>query len=115
MKNWSPKLHQHYADYMSDLKQHYPELNFPYEKSIFPTTTYNLGPCTISHPHLDFANLAFGWYAITALGNFNYKTGGHLIVWDLNLVIEFPLGSTILIPSAILSHSNTTINEQERR
>lgn len=115
MKHWSPKLHQHYVDYMDDLKKQYPELKFPFEKSIFPTTTYNLGPRTVSYPHIDFANLAFGWCAITALGSFDYKKGGHLILWDLNLVIEFPPGSTILIPSAILSHSNTTIDEQERR
>lgn len=115
MKHWSPKLHQHYADYMRKLKQRYPELNFPFERSVFPTTTYNLGPRTVCFPHLDFANLAFGWCAITALGNFNYKVGGHLVLWDLDLIIEFPPGSTILIPSAILSHSNTAVNEWERR
>lgn len=49
------------------------------------------------------------------LGNYNYKLGGHLILWDLRLVIEFPPGCSILIPSAILRHSNTTIAANERR
>jgi hypothetical protein len=31
------------------------------------------------------------------------------------LVIEFPPGSTILIPSSILSHSNTAVDDQEHR
>jgi hypothetical protein len=30
-------------------------------------------------------------------------------------VVEFPPGSTVLIPSAILSHSNVDINEGEKR
>lgn len=43
--------------------------------------------------------------------------GGHLVLcqWDLKLVIEFPPGSTILIPSVSLYHSNTAIQLGERR
>ena len=52
---------------------------------------------------------------ITALGNFNPKLGGHLILWDLHLVIEFPPGSTILIPSASLRHGNTAIQPGEKQ
>lgn len=37
------------------------------------------------------------------------------MLWDLKLVIEFPPGSTILIPSATLRHSNIGIREGERR
>ncbi|PBK60372.1 hypothetical protein ARMSODRAFT_990947 [Armillaria solidipes] len=39
----------------------------------------------------------------------------HLVLWDLKLIIDFPPGSTILIPSAILRHSNTTIAPGECR
>ena len=52
--------------------------------------------------HTDPGNLLFGWCAITTLGNFDPTLGGHLVLWDLKLVIEFPLGSTILIPSVTL-------------
>ena len=41
--------------------------------------------------------------------------GGHLILWDCGLVIQFPLGSTALIPSAIIEHSNTAIGPHETR
>ena len=53
----------------------------------------------------------FGWCAITALEKFNFKWGGHLILWDLHhdLHVDFLPGSTILIPSASLFHGNTTI------
>lgn len=36
-------------------------------------------------------------------------------MWDLGLVIEFPPGATILIPSALLRHSNVPISDNERR
>ncbi|KAF8166468.1 hypothetical protein K438DRAFT_2066503 [Mycena galopus ATCC 62051] len=70
--------------------------------SVFAACTFNFGPHAICAPHLDFANLAWGWCAITALGNFNPNFGGHLIVWDLGLVIRFLPGSTILIPSTLI-------------
>ena len=37
------------------------------------------------------------------------------MLWDLQLVIEFPPGSTILFPSAILRHSNVAIQKGEER
>ncbi|KAG6905458.1 hypothetical protein DXG01_002553, partial [Tephrocybe rancida] len=63
----------------------------------------------------DTANLPFGLCAVTALGNFDATKGGHLVLWDLGLVIEFPPSSTILIPSAVIEHSNIPIQEHETR
>ncbi|OCH86581.1 hypothetical protein OBBRIDRAFT_806683 [Obba rivulosa] len=37
-------------------------------------------------------NLSFGFCAITTLGNYNPKKDGHLVLWDLGLVIKFPPG-----------------------
>ena len=37
------------------------------------------------------------------------------MLWDLDLVIEFPPGSTILLPSAAIAHSNTSIGRRESR
>ena len=37
------------------------------------------------------------------------------MLWDLQLAIEFPPGSTILIPSAVLHHSNIPIQKGEER
>lgn len=53
--------------------------------------------------------------AIQSLGPFDPKFGGHLILWDLRLVIEFPPGATILIPSATLTHSNIPVRDGESR
>ncbi|KAJ7800834.1 hypothetical protein B0H14DRAFT_2386884 [Mycena olivaceomarginata] len=74
-------------------------------------------PRTVTFPHLDFANLAWGWCSITSLGDFDPDKGGHLILWDLKLIIliRFPPGSTIFIPSALIRHSNTSIQAHEKR
>ncbi|EEB87712.1 hypothetical protein MPER_14848, partial [Moniliophthora perniciosa FA553] len=46
---------------------------------------------------------------------FNYKLGGHLVLYELGLVIQFPPPSSIAVPSAIVGHGNTTIGEGEER
>ncbi|KAJ7042270.1 hypothetical protein C8F04DRAFT_946206, partial [Mycena alexandri] len=62
----------------------------------------------------DFGDLSWGWHAITALGWFNPDLGGHLILWNLKFVICFALGATILIPSAIVCHSNLPIRAHKK-
>ena len=37
------------------------------------------------------------------------------MLWDLKLIIEFPPGSTILIPSALFYHSNIAVADDEVR
>ncbi|KAF7366129.1 hypothetical protein MVEN_00489700 [Mycena venus] len=81
---------------------------------VFAAATFNFGLPTITYPHLNFANLAWGWCAITALGNFDPDKGGHIILWDLKLIIRFPPGCTIFIPSALIRHSNTSIQPHEK-
>ena len=81
----------------------------------FPCRSFNLGQQSLSSPHTDNANLAQGWCSITPLGSFDHKKGGHLILWDFGLMIEFPAGSTVLIPSALIIHSNTSLGTGETR
>lgn len=95
--------------------QRNPHLKRPFLNGIWSAVTFNLGPWTCALGHRDFANLAFGWCAITALGHFDHTEGGHLILWDCKLILEFPPGCTILIPSAAIFHSNIPIREAERR
>ena len=72
-----------------------------------------MGWRTASYPHVNTANLAQGWCSITPIGSFNWKTGGQLVLKDLELIIDFPSSSTILIPSALLTHSNIPVKEHE--
>lgn len=86
-----------------------------FAKSVFACMTMNFGPRTVTIPHRDFANLCFGFCSITALGRFDADHGGHLVIVPLRLVIRFPAGSSILIPSAILEHYNIPISANEHR
>ncbi|KAJ7851558.1 hypothetical protein B0H13DRAFT_2238280 [Mycena leptocephala] len=116
-RSYAPDLHEHFRSTVEALYHQLPHLPRNYDEftSVFAGATFNFGPRTVSFPHLDFANLAWGWCAVTALGNFDPDKGGHLILWDLGLVIHFPPGSTILLPSALLRHSNVAIQEGETR
>lgn len=52
---------------------------------------------------------------MTALGSYDHALGGHLILFDFKLVVQFPVGSTALIPSACVRHGNTPIQDGETR
>ncbi|KAJ3764770.1 hypothetical protein FB446DRAFT_656153, partial [Lentinula raphanica] len=112
---WAPRLYSFYAEYMDQLRNMIPNLVFNFWNSIFACVTLNFGPTTTTVEHVDHMNYVYGWCAITALGNFDYKRGGHLVLWDLKLVVEVPPGWTMLIPSAFLRHSNTSLQPGETR
>ncbi|THU89746.1 hypothetical protein K435DRAFT_677262, partial [Dendrothele bispora CBS 962.96] len=63
----------------------------------------------------DHLNYIYGWCSITAFGSYDFTKGGHLILFDLRMVIEFPPCWTILIPSSYLRHGNTDIAAGEKR
>ncbi|PBK83330.1 hypothetical protein ARMGADRAFT_1048467 [Armillaria gallica] len=86
------------AGFASYLLLHNASLVVNWANSVFAATMFNFSPRTLCFRHTDSGNLPFGWCTIMALGKF-----------DPRCVIDFPPGSTILIPSAILKHSNTTI------
>lgn len=68
-----------------------------------------------TYPHVDHLNVPYGLCAVTCMGNFDHTRGGHLVLWDLEIVIQFPSGSTILLPSSTLRHSNVNLQEGETR
>ncbi|KAL1740800.1 hypothetical protein HDZ31DRAFT_46760, partial [Schizophyllum fasciatum] len=113
--NWAPALWTFYADHMRILFENDPTLRRNFARSIWACITINFGLRTVTFKHRDFGNLPFGWCAITALGRFDPDRGGHLVLWECELVIRFPPGSTIIIPSAIINHSNTVIGGRETR
>jgi len=111
----APDLHTFCKARLDELEQWDSGLQRPYKTMAFSAMTFNFGPDTCAVPHKDFKNLSFGWCSITSLGEFDATRGGHLVLWDLDIAIEFPAHSTVLIPSAILEHSNTAIQDGERR
>jgi hypothetical protein len=75
----------------------------------------NIGAQSISDDHRNVGNAPGVPCAITALGDFDPDNGGHLVLFDLKLIIRFPPGSTILIRSASLRHGNLRIQPGETR
>ena len=112
---WAPGLYKYYAEKLGRLYDATPVLQSTFANSIWTAASFNFGPRTVTHDHRDHANLAFGLCAITALGQFDWKRGGHLVLWDMEVVIEFPPGTTILIPSATLRHSNVDLHPGDTR
>ena len=111
----APKLYKEYTDHLDPLFEKYPHFRKPFRNSIFPTCTFNCGPRVVTLEHVDSTNVPFGLCAIFACGSYDPSKGGHLILFDLGLVIEFPPGSTILVPSGTLRHGNVAIQADETR
>ncbi|KIY53648.1 hypothetical protein FISHEDRAFT_32905, partial [Fistulina hepatica ATCC 64428] len=110
---WAPRLFAYYLTALNALLASDSSLIRNFTCSVWAVITFNLGPQTITWRHRDVLNIPFGWCCVTALGRFDYKRGGHLVLWDFGLIIEFPPGATILLPSAIIEHSNVSISPGE--
>lgn len=112
---FQPKLYKYYDSVLNNLCARNRRLRRLWKKNVYAGATFNVGPRTVTGKHYDHLNLAYGACAITAIGTYNPKTSGHLVLWDLGLIIEFPPLACIIIPSAIVAHSNTRLAEGERR
>lgn len=108
-------MYKYYRDTMLGLENAHPLLKRSFENSIFPAVTINFHPKTVAVPHYDYANLGYGWCALTALGRFNPDRGGFLVLVELKKVIRFPPHSTIFLCSAAIQHFNLGISEGEDR
>ena len=123
LSNLAPKLHRLYANTLLSLYMvHGDELRRPVRNSVFPAISVNFPPdgldghrSVVCEPHKDSGNLADGFCWVLAGGDFDSKKGGHLVLHELNLVIEFPAGASIFFPSSVISHSNTAVSGGESR
>ncbi|KAF8185591.1 hypothetical protein K438DRAFT_1907691 [Mycena galopus ATCC 62051] len=108
---WALRLYALYVNNNARLKMRFPDLGCPFPGSVFACAAFNFGPTVCTFKHRDICNLPFGWCAVQSLGNFDATKGGHLILWDTKLVVEFPAGALILLPSATVAHSNTPVQK----
>ncbi|KAF9527051.1 hypothetical protein CPB83DRAFT_753067, partial [Crepidotus variabilis] len=114
-KLWEPRLYAHYDNMMAKLLGRKPQLRKNFDRSIFSSMAFNFPPNVRTHKHRDVRNLPYGMCAIHALGSFKHKAGGHIILWELKLIIEFPPGAMVLIPSATVTHSNVPVAGGQER
>ncbi|KIM44293.1 hypothetical protein M413DRAFT_57204, partial [Hebeloma cylindrosporum] len=112
---FAPKLYRYLARTLEALFGKHVGLVHNFHNSIFPAASFNCGPNTISLDHTDYGNLSHGLCALTALGSYDHVLGGHLILFDFNLIVQFPVRSTTLIPSGCVRHGNTPIQAGKTR
>ncbi|KAJ7065914.1 hypothetical protein B0H15DRAFT_807675 [Mycena belliarum] len=100
-----------------DFLTHHPTANYPSDSSVFSAATFEFGG-----PHKRTTCLgqpdrfqAGGWSVLHALGDYVPMRGGHVIFWDLGLVVSFPPGSSILIPTGVIHYSFVKVRAGERR
>ncbi|KAH7871394.1 uncharacterized protein C8R40DRAFT_1162623 [Lentinula edodes] len=84
------KNHVEYRDTNEEIQHKQPELRANFQNTAFAATTFNLGPRSFSPPHMDPDNRASSWCADTNMGPFDPDKGGHLVLWDLGLIVRFP-------------------------
>ncbi|KAJ7134943.1 hypothetical protein C8R43DRAFT_1132861 [Mycena crocata] len=111
---WAPLLFTFYQAQMMLLAAWKPSMRRNFAGGVFAACTFNFGPRAVTAPHLDFCQPRMGLVCDHSAREFDPDLGGHLILWDLRLVIRFPPGSTILLPSALIRHSNVDIRPHER-
>jgi hypothetical protein len=113
-----PKVYAHVASLthsLYDRPSTGPKLRRPFYGSAYTMAAFNFGPRTCTRTHRDSSNSPGVPCAITALGRFNPNTGSHFVLRNLRLVICFPPGGTILVPSASFEHGNVSILPGETR
>jgi hypothetical protein len=114
-KLWSPDVYKSVRDVVNKLCQHDPGIVKLWDANAYPCATLNFGPQVRCKPHKDSGNTPKTLCAIQAFGRYDPTKGGHLYIRELRIFIRFPAGSTILIPSALLTHGNTPVAPSEVR
>ena len=56
------------------------------------------------HPYKNRKDAFFYHTCVVALGNF---TGGHLILWELEAIVELKQGDVLIFPAHLITHLNT--------
>ncbi|KAF9055454.1 hypothetical protein BDZ89DRAFT_1175919 [Hymenopellis radicata] len=111
----NPTMYNSYAENLKAILENDKTLRPNFTNSVFALLTVNVGRRTVTEPHRDRANRPPGWCPVSAFGDYDPTQGGQLVLDEFKLIIDFPSGTTIYIPSALVTHSNTDIAPGESR
>ena len=106
-------MYEEYRLAMEALRASDAALKPPFEDGVFAALAVNFAKKVESDGHTDDGNRPDGWCVITPSGQFDHRRSGHLVLWELKLVLEFPHGSSTFIPSAVVTHSTLSIQQDE--
>ena len=101
---------------MSALDRHDPDLHFA-QFPFFPwhAITLNLGEISCCKRHRDHLNLVYGICLDIAFGDFDFRTGGHLVLHELRCIVEMRPGQAVLFPSSSVTHENIPLVQVQNR
>ncbi|KAF7320031.1 hypothetical protein MKEN_00787100 [Mycena kentingensis (nom. inval.)] len=86
-----------------------------FARSAFACVAFNFGPQSAAIFHRDWTDAAGEICTAWAGGKFNHKKRGHILFLELKIALEFPPGTLVLFPSAILTHANIPVAPHEQR
>ncbi|KAJ3925567.1 MAG: hypothetical protein NXY57DRAFT_906902 [Lentinula lateritia] len=115
LATWFPRCYKEALHQKQQLHALRPKLQFNFDNSVYSCMTVNFGPWTWTYIHTDSKNDPCLPCAVTSGGKYNWKLGGHMVLWDFGIVLEFLPGTTILLSSAFLHHLNIPVSMGETR
>ncbi|KAJ7585724.1 hypothetical protein C8J56DRAFT_788327 [Mycena floridula] len=113
VESYFPAYHSLYHNVIDDLTDDNKDLIRNFDDSCFAGAHINCSRHTVTAPHRDYKN--FGICPVISLGDYDPDNGGHIILWDFQLVVRFPPGALVILPSALVEHSNTPVANYETR
>ncbi|KAK7022082.1 hypothetical protein R3P38DRAFT_2532923, partial [Favolaschia claudopus] len=117
LEAYCPTAFEALEDQKAQLLSYDPDAVYPCETSVFSAITLELGgPHRIlspfgPHGHFDPST----WCIITSLGIYDFRLGGHIILWDIGWVLQFPPGASILLPPGLVRYSFVKVRPHESR
>ncbi|KAF9067373.1 hypothetical protein BDP27DRAFT_1225905, partial [Rhodocollybia butyracea] len=109
-----PKLHLFLTNLQEKVLMDSPDIRRMFEGCCYTACHLNLH-LAWAQLHEDFFNVFFAMCAVHASGKFDHTRGGQFIAWSLGVVVPFPAGATIYVPSACVTHGNVPIAPEETR
>ncbi|KAK7033758.1 hypothetical protein R3P38DRAFT_2519643, partial [Favolaschia claudopus] len=94
-----------------------PDAQYPCPASIFSAVTVELGG---PHCQTDWRGdlppyQPDSWAILTAIGDYRYTQGGHVIFWEFGIVVQFPPGACILLPPGLVHYSFVEVPDHHKR
>ncbi|KAJ7199695.1 hypothetical protein GGX14DRAFT_372970 [Mycena pura] len=106
MKYWFPHDHKHLDQLMIDIEHHTGSSERTFPGTVFSMIAFNLG---------EQSCMVMRRCVVTATGDFDATQGGHMVLYDLHLLVKFLPGWMAIFPSGLLNHANTSLQTGETR
>ena len=102
-------MHTHYEKTMGAIEAHYPGMKAAFHP--FAAFGFNIGRKIVTAPHKDHQNFVTGLCLVIPFDHFDHKASCRLILKEFGIEMEVGAGVPVLIPSALVTHYNTAMQD----